>query len=120
MSEQNERTVADAADENNDQLKQIKDEIGKKYDTSKLTINRVPDDTIQFIKDLSYEKAGGDYGMTLALLVENYKIKDKYDHQISQTQEKVLQLQEQVQSLRQDLIDEKSSDEEESKVNTIR
>jgi len=118
MTEQNESTVADAVDRNDDQLKQIKNNVGKKYNHSKLTINRVPDETVQELKELSYEKFAGDYGMTLAFLVETYKLKEDFDKQVSVTNEKVLELQEQVQSLKQELIDmEKESD---SKKDTIR
>ncbi len=120
MGEQNERTVADAMDENNEQLKQIKDEIGKKYDHSKLTINRVPDETVDFLKELSYERFAGDYGMALAFLAETYKMKRNHEKQMSQTQEKVLQLQEQVQALRQEMMDEKDNGEDKPKTDTIR
>jgi len=119
MSEQNERTVADAADTNSEQLKQIKDEVGKKYNHQKLTINRVPDQTVEKLKELSYERFAGDYGMTLAFLVELHQLKDEFDKQVSVTNEKVMELQAQVQELQQALTEAKEDEAEESKVNTI-
>lgn len=119
MSEQKERTVADAVDQNNEQLKQIKDEVGKKYDHSKLTINRVPDESVEKLKQLSYDKFAGDYGLTLAYLLEINELKEDFDKQVGVTNEKVLELQQQVMQLKQ-MIEEENSTSKDGKVNTIR
>lgn len=119
MSEQNERTVADAIDENEDQIKQIKDEVGRKYNHQKLTINRVPDETVEKIKSLSYNKFAGDYGLTLAYLVEIHDLKESFDDKVSVTNQKVLELQEEVQSLKQEIIEAQEKQNNE-KVDTIR
>lgn len=122
MTEQNKRTVADAIDQNEEQLKQIKDEVGKKYNHSKLTINRVPDESVQKLKQLSYDKFAGDYGLTLAYLLEIHELKEEFDSKVSVTNEKVLELQNEVIQLKQLLQeqDEAENEAKESKVDTIR
>lgn len=117
MSEQNSKTVADAVDQNEDQIQQIKDEVGKKYNSQKLTINRVPDESVQKLKDLAYDKFAGDYGMALAYLLEINDLKDQFDQQLAATSQKVVELQSEVQSLRQELVEQEDTDD--SKVDTI-
>lgn len=108
------------SEQSNEQaLEQIKDEAGKKYDHSELKINRVPDQAIEDLKDLAYDKFAGDYGLTLAYLLEVHKIKQEHDSQIAQHTEKVRELQEEVQALRQEIIDSRKSKDENFKVDTI-
>jgi len=117
MSEQN-RTVADAVDQNKEQLQQIKDNVGEKYNHQKLTINRVPDESVEKLKSLAYDKFAGDYGLTLAYLLEINELKEEFDQKTAVTNQKVLELQEEVQALKQRLVEEKDS-ENDSKVDTI-
>jgi len=115
MSEKNE-TVADKIDRNEEQLKQIKDKVGEQYNHSKLTINRVPDESVQKLKELSYEKFAGDYGLTLAYLLEIHELKDEFDQQLAATNQKVIEMQNELQALRQEIVEQ----EDDGKVNTLR
>lgn len=121
MSEQTEdaRTLADAATENQDQIQQIKDEVGKKYDSTKLTINRVPDKSVERLKTLAFEKFAGDYGMALAYLLEVHELKEQFDEKMTVTNQKVLELQDEVRSLKQELVEAQETQETGSKVDTI-
>lgn len=114
MTEQN-QTVAD---QNQEMLKEIKDKTGQKYDHSTLKINRVPDHTIQDLKDLSYDKFAGDYGMTLAFLIETYNLKDSFDKQVETANQKIIELMEEVEALKQELQNREES-EDSKKVDTI-
>ena len=120
MSEQNQgsRTIADAASENQDQIQQIKDEVGKKYNHSKLTINRVPDKSVEKLKQLSFDKFAGDYGLTLAYLLEIHELKEEFDDKVSVTNQKVLELQNEIRELKQALNGDGEEDGE-KKVDTI-
>lgn len=120
MSEQSEeRTVADAVDHNEDQLKEIKDNTGQKYDYSKITINRVPDKAIEKLKDLAYDKFAGDYGLALAYLLEINDLKTEFDSKMSVTNEKVLELQNEVMQLKDALQEKQENESDNSKVDTI-
>lgn len=121
MSEKNQdsRTSSDIASDNQDQLERIKSEVGKKYDHSKITINRVPDESIQKLKSLAFEKFAGDYGLTLAYLLEIHELKENFDDKVSVTNQKVLELQNEVMQLREQLTPENNEKGEESKVDTI-
>jgi len=105
---------------NEEQLKQIKDKTGKKYDHSELHINRVPDHAIQDLKDLAYERFCGDYGMALAFLIELNNLKNDFDKKLVANTEKTLELQEKVQRLEQKIEESEEDGKNNSKVDTIR
>jgi len=112
--------MSEQTENNKEDLKQIKKEVHRKHGTSKLRINRVPDHTIEKLKELASERFANDYGMTLAFLVELHQLKDEFDKQVSVTNEKVMELQAQVQELQQALTEAKENEaEQDSKVNTI-
>lgn len=120
MSEQNNsRTVSDVVQQNQDDLEQIKNKVNEEHGTSKIRINRVPDETIDKFKALASSKMANDYGLTLAYLLEIHELKEDFDTQVSVTNEKVLELQQEVVELKQ-LIAENDDSEDESKVDTIR
>jgi len=95
MSEQTER--------NEEQLEQIKDKTGKKYEHSSLHINRVPDHAVEDLKSLAADKFCNDYGMALTFLLELYNLKNEFDTQLKATTDKVIGLEEEMQALKQEL-----------------
>ena len=102
---------------NEEQLQQIKDNVGEKYSHSELHINRVPDHTIEKLKKLASEKFANDYGMALTFLLELKELKDEFDTQLQATTSKVMELEAEVEQLKhsQNKADESSGKE----INTI-
>lgn len=84
-----------------DQFEQIKDQAGEKYNHSELHINRVPDHAIDKLQTLAYDKFAGDYGMALTFLLELKELKDEFDTQLQATTSKVMELEEEVEQLKQ-------------------
>lgn len=114
MSEQNSKESA-----NEEALNQIKDEAGRKYDHSKLTINRVPDKTIEKLQELSYDRFAGDYGLTLAYLIEINELRDEFASMTQPLNKKVNELESEIGELKQKIIEEENQEENGSKVDTI-
>lgn len=105
-------------EQNEDALEQIKDRAGEKYNHSELHINRVPDHTIEKLQTLAYDKFAGDYGMALTFLIELKQLKEEFDTQLQATTSKVMELEEQVQHLKQ-TESQTQDDKSGRKVNTI-
>jgi len=102
---------------NADALNQIKNDTGKKYDHSELHINRVPDHSVEKLKELAYNKFAGDYGMALAYLLEINRLRDEFASMTEPAYKKLNDLEEDIEHLKQEIA---SDDEEKvSKVNTI-
>lgn len=121
MVEQNEstQTISDKIEQNQDDLERIKNEVNKEHGTSKLRINRVPDETVEKFKELAASKMANDYGLTLAYLLEINDLKDQFDQQLAATSQKVVELQSEVQALRQELAEQDTDENDDSKVDTI-
>lgn len=119
MSEQNEggETISDQIDRNEEDLKQIKNKVNREHGTSQIRINRVPDETVEKFKALAASKMANDYGLTLAYLLEIHELKEEFDKQVSVTNDKVMQLQKEVQDLKQHITDSQQGND--SKVDTI-
>lgn len=119
MSEQNEgRTISDSVHQNKEDLEQIKNTVNREHGTSKLRINRVPDETIEKFKALAASKMANDYGLTLAYLLEIHELKEEFDSKVSVTNDKVLELQQEIIDLKQSL-QQKNEENNSSKVDTI-
>lgn len=119
MPEQNSNTetISDQIENNEEDLKQIKAEVNRKHGTSKLRINRVPDETVEKFKALAASKMANDYGLTLAYLLEIHELKEQFDKKVSVTNDKVMQLQKDLQDIKQHITDSQKKDN--SKVDTI-
>jgi len=112
------RTVENAID--SDQLENLKQRIGDAQDGLKegreIFMGRVPHKTYSDFMDLSELKFCEDYGMTLAYLIEYYKLNE--DHK-----QRYKALEDRIQSLEQRLAQTQSSSEDEkdenSKVNAL-
>jgi hypothetical protein len=101
------------AEQNKKDLLNIHEKTTSK--ASKLSINRVPDDTVKQFKENARDRWANDYGMYLAYLVEIDRLRDQYDNKFSATAEKVGELQQEVAELRSIIKD----DEDEKKIDTI-
>jgi len=85
-----------------DQITAIKEKLHQKqHNHSELNINRVPDKAINQLQELAYDKFAGDYGMALTFLLELKELKDEFDTQLQATTSKVMELEEEVEQLKQ-------------------
>jgi len=114
MTEQNTEQSSD------DTLQQIKEKLSqKKHNHSTLKINRVPDRAINQLQDLAYDKFAGDYGATLAYLLELDSVAANVSDRQIELAERVTKLEnllEQIQAQEEN----QSNNTETSKINTIR
>lgn len=110
MTEQKER--------NREMIETIKDKTGEKHNHQKLTINRVPDEAVGKLQDISYELFAGDYGATLAYLVELHKVRNQFLESLETTQKEVKQVRAEVGRLNEK-IEQQNNDDNGSKVDTI-
>lgn len=113
MSEQNKEKRNEKA------LKKIKDDTGKKYNSSQLRINRVPDPTIEKFKELAIERFSNDYGMTLAYLIEINNLRDEFASMTQPVSKKVNELEAEIEEIKQLIEEKEEQDENSSKVDTI-
>lgn len=110
--------MSEQTEKNKKQLESIKDKTGEKHNHQKLTINRVPDEAVGKLQDISYELFAGDYGATLAYLTEIHELRNSFQERMEQTEQKVVQLQRHVEQL-QEQLENQEDDENGSKVDTI-
>jgi len=102
MTEQNEET-----------FKSIKDNAGEKYNFQELHINRVPDPAVNKLQELAYDMFAGDYGATLAYLLELHELREEFDAKLVATNQKVVELEDRLNKLI--ASGEDKTDEQESK-----
>jgi len=114
MTEQNQD---DAGQSSKDNIKQIKNEVHKEHGTSKLRMNRVPDETVEKFKDLASSKMANDYGLTLAYLLEIHELTDRFSTRQQEMMQKITELEAYVQEIEAEKHENKDND---SKVDTIR
>jgi len=81
------------SEQNEEQIQQIKDSKGENYNFTELHINRVPDNAVQQLKDISYDMFAGDYGATLAYLLELHELRQEFDQKLVNTNRKVVELE---------------------------
>ena len=79
--------------ENEEQIQQIKNSKGENFNFTELHINRVPDQAVQRLKNISYEMFAGDYGATLAYLLELHELRQEFDQKLVNTNRKVVELE---------------------------
>jgi len=92
------------SEQNEDQhIQEIKDKQGEKYNFTELHINRVPDHSVDKLKNLSYEMFAGDFGMTLAYLLELHEVRENFDSKLVATNRKVVELEDKVTRLKAEL-----------------
>lgn len=111
--------MPDQNEQNKKAIEQIKDKTGEKYNHSKLTINRVPDPSVEQLQELAYERFAGDYGMTLAYLLEINRLRDEFASMTKPLSEKISDINNRLDVMEQELKDKQSERSEDKKVNTI-
>lgn len=99
-----------------DQLNAIKDKAGEQYNFQELHINRVPDPAVGKLQDLAYEMFAGDYGATLAYLLELHELREQFDEKLAATNRKVVELEDTLMKMQER---ESESSDESSDVNTL-
>jgi len=105
--------------EEDDNLSQIKEKLAqKKHNHSTLKINRVPDRAINQLQDLAYDKFAGDYGATLAYLLELDSVAANVSDRQVELAERVTKLENIIEQQKAQAENNDGSDE--SKVDTIR
>jgi len=120
MSEQTEdATIGDVVED--EQLQKIKDKKGEKFDYTELHVNRVPDKTVQKLKDVAYDRFAGDYGMAIAYAFEIVDVREEVGSKLESTNREVLELRERVLALEQKLVEaaENEAEDDEEKVDTL-
>jgi len=102
--------------EQNEDIKTIKDNAGEKYNFQELHINRVPDPAVQKLQDLAYDMFAGDYGATLAYLLELHELRQEFDSKLVATNQKVVEIEDRLNNYitKQKDEDESSSRKEET------
>lgn len=89
------------SEQNEEQLNEIKNRKGKKHNFTELHINRVPDRSVDKLKDLAAEMFANDYGMTLAYLLELHEVRENFDDKLVATNRKVVELEDQVTRMKE-------------------
>lgn len=117
MSEQNEKTVADTMDD--EQIQQIKDATGKNYNFTELHINRVPDRAVDQLQELAYDMFAGDYGATLAYLLELHELRQEFDQKLVATNRKVVELEDQLIKITTAMSSENQEENDSKKPDTL-
>ena len=112
MSEKNKQ------EENREQIKAIKDKAGEKHNHQKLTINRAPDEAVGNLQNISYELFAGDYGATLMYLTKLHDLREQFNKQIKDADDRIRQLQQRI-SVLEEKLSEQQKTESSSKVDTI-
>ena len=111
-------TEKNKQEKNREQIKAIKDKAGEKHNHQKLTINRVPDEAVGNLQDISYELFAGDYGATLMYLTKLHNLREEFNRQIKDANTRVGRLQQRITVL-EDKLSEQEKTEDGSKVDTI-
>ena len=116
MSDEN-RTVADEI-EDDEKIKEIKDEFQEEPETVSLSINRVPKYVSDDLKDEAEEYFANDYGMALTFWHREQKSLEVMQDRINHLKERIDQM-ERLLSQALNTEDDKDDDEEENKLSTI-
>lgn len=118
------RTVGDVIQ--NEQIQDLKHKIeeadGNAREGRELHVNRVPHQAHDDFKDLSEAKYCKDYGMTIAGLLQYYKLNEQKNKELERVHERLNQQEAIIHNLKDKISDmekEDSEEQSESKVNAL-
>ena len=105
--------------ENEEQIQQIKNSKGENFNFTELHINRVPDQEVDQLKNISYEMFAGDYGATLAYLLELHELRQEFDQKLVNTNRKVVELEDKLDKVVAAMSEDDTTTESNKKEDTL-